>query len=224
MRPRDKTQTPRLVFTFGWPNRMSAILLALLLVAVPVQAQSTAPNKIIESSGIPPIPSSIVGEVRPYSGVYGLPNTRAGRAPNTLGCSLIRIARYPRVAIVESGARSAMQKRILRVRDIEIEVATQQARHCYRLASIGFDMFCGRGFRTARGCFLQIQQAYDLRLALRGGCGQQLEFGGVLVNEVPTFRTDQMPYGGVKDSGNTKEGPHYSVRELTEERLVTFQG
>jgi acyl-CoA reductase-like NAD-dependent aldehyde dehydrogenase len=47
-----------------------------------------------------------------------------------------------------------------------------------------------------------------------------LEFGGVLVNEAPTFRADQMPYGGVKASGNTKEGPHYSVREMTEERLV----
>ena len=50
--------------------------------------------------------------------------------------------------------------------------------------------------------------------------GSALEFGGVLVNEAPTFRADQMPYGGVKASGNTKEGPHYSVREMTEERLV----
>jgi acyl-CoA reductase-like NAD-dependent aldehyde dehydrogenase len=49
---------------------------------------------------------------------------------------------------------------------------------------------------------------------------QELEFGGVTVNEVPTFRSDQMPYGGVKDSGNTREGPHYAVREMTEERLV----
>ncbi|HXV34456.1 MAG TPA: aldehyde dehydrogenase family protein [Gaiellaceae bacterium] len=47
-----------------------------------------------------------------------------------------------------------------------------------------------------------------------------LEFGAVLVNEAPTFRADQMPYGGVKASGNTKEGPRYSVREMTEERLV----
>lgn len=51
-----------------------------------------------------------------------------------------------------------------------------------------------------------------------------LEFGGVLINEVPTFRADQQPYGGVKDSGNTREGPAYSVLELTEERFVTFQG
>ncbi len=51
---------------------------------------------------------------------------------------------------------------------------------------------------------------------------QELEFGGVIVNEAPTFRTDQMPYGGVKDSGNTREGPAYAVRELTEERLVVI--
>jgi acyl-CoA reductase-like NAD-dependent aldehyde dehydrogenase len=51
-----------------------------------------------------------------------------------------------------------------------------------------------------------------------------LEFGGVLINEVPTFRADQMPYGGVKDSGNTREGPSFAVMELTEERFVTLQG
>jgi len=50
-----------------------------------------------------------------------------------------------------------------------------------------------------------------------------LEFGGVIVNEVPSYRTDQMPYGGVKASGNTKEGPAYAVREMTEERLVVIQ-
>jgi len=54
--------------------------------------------------------------------------------------------------------------------------------------------------------------------------GKTLEFGGVLINEVPTFRTDQQPYGGVKDSGNTREGPAYAVYELTEERFVTLQG
>jgi acyl-CoA reductase-like NAD-dependent aldehyde dehydrogenase len=52
---------------------------------------------------------------------------------------------------------------------------------------------------------------------------QGLEFGGVTVNEAPTFRSDQMPYGGVKDSGNTREGPLYAVREMTEERLVVLE-
>jgi len=61
----------------------------------------------------------------------------------------------------------------------------------------------------------------DIRVALRAAQG--LEFGGVTVNEAPTFRADQMPYGGVKDSGNTREGPAYAVRELTEERVVVMQ-
>jgi acyl-CoA reductase-like NAD-dependent aldehyde dehydrogenase len=80
-----------------------------------------------------------------------------------------------------------------------------------------------------------MEMANDSRYGLQAGvftrdvgnakkAGETLEFGGVLINEVPTFRTDQMPYGGVKDSGNTREGPDYAVRELTEERLVTFQG
>jgi acyl-CoA reductase-like NAD-dependent aldehyde dehydrogenase len=52
---------------------------------------------------------------------------------------------------------------------------------------------------------------------------ERLEFGGVVVNEAPTFRADQMPYGGVKASGNTKEGPAWAVREMTDERLVVLQ-
>ncbi len=51
---------------------------------------------------------------------------------------------------------------------------------------------------------------------------RRLEFGGVLINEVPTWRADPMPYGGVRSSGNTREGPAYAVREMTEERLVVF--
>jgi acyl-CoA reductase-like NAD-dependent aldehyde dehydrogenase len=80
-----------------------------------------------------------------------------------------------------------------------------------------------------------LEMANDAKYGLQAGvftrdvgraleAGNRLEFGGVLINEVPTFRTDQMPYGGVKDSGNTREGPAYAVRELTEERLVTLQG
>jgi acyl-CoA reductase-like NAD-dependent aldehyde dehydrogenase len=60
----------------------------------------------------------------------------------------------------------------------------------------------------------------DIRAALQAA--QSLEFGGVTVNEAPTFRADQMPYGGVKDSGNTREGPAYAVRELTEQRIVVI--
>jgi acyl-CoA reductase-like NAD-dependent aldehyde dehydrogenase len=60
----------------------------------------------------------------------------------------------------------------------------------------------------------------SLETALRAA--RELDFGGITVNEAPTFRADQMPYGGVKESGNTREGPAYAVRELTEEHLVVI--
>ena len=61
----------------------------------------------------------------------------------------------------------------------------------------------------------------ELTTALDGA--RRLDFGGVLVNEVPTWRADQMPYGGLRDSGNTREGPAYAVHEMTESRLVILQ-
>ncbi len=51
----------------------------------------------------------------------------------------------------------------------------------------------------------------------------QLDFGGVLINETPTFRADQMPYGGVKESGNTREGPRSAVRSMTVEKLIVMR-
>jgi acyl-CoA reductase-like NAD-dependent aldehyde dehydrogenase len=51
---------------------------------------------------------------------------------------------------------------------------------------------------------------------------RRLRFGGVLINETPTFRADQMPYGGVKDSGNTREGPRFAVRSMSEPKLVVL--
>jgi acyl-CoA reductase-like NAD-dependent aldehyde dehydrogenase len=53
---------------------------------------------------------------------------------------------------------------------------------------------------------------------------RSLDFGGVLVNEVPTWRADQQPYGGLRDSGNTREGPAFTVKEMTEIRMVVIHG
>ena len=50
----------------------------------------------------------------------------------------------------------------------------------------------------------------------------QLEVGGVIVNDVPTWRIDHMPYGGVKDSGLGREGPRYTIEEMTELRLMVI--
>lgn len=48
----------------------------------------------------------------------------------------------------------------------------------------------------------------------------QLEVGGVIINDVPTFRTDHMPYGGVKDSGLGREGVRYAIYDMLEPRLL----
>jgi acyl-CoA reductase-like NAD-dependent aldehyde dehydrogenase len=83
----------------------------------------------------------------------------------------------------------------------------------------------GEALRMANDSKFGLQAGVFTRDVGRGlEAAETLEFGGVLINEVPTFRADQMPYGGVKDSGNTREGPAYAVLELTEERLVTMQG
>jgi aldehyde dehydrogenase (NAD+) len=50
----------------------------------------------------------------------------------------------------------------------------------------------------------------------------ELEVGGVIIGDVPTFRSDQMPYGGVKASGVGKEGLLHAMRDLTHERILVL--
>ena len=85
----------------------------------------------------------------------------------------------------------------------------------YATLDEALDLANGTEFGLQAGIFTT-----NIQTAL--AAGRALEFGGVMVNEAPTFRADQMPYGGVKASGNTREGPPYSVREMTEERLVVL--
>ena len=46
--------------------------------------------------------------------------------------------------------------------------------------------------------------------------------GTVLANEIPTFRADHMPYGGMKDSGLGREGVKYAVQELSDQKLLVL--
>jgi acyl-CoA reductase-like NAD-dependent aldehyde dehydrogenase len=68
-------------------------------------------------------------------------------------------------------------------------------------------------FGLQAGIFTQdinhIQAAFD-----------QLDMGGIIVNDIPTFRTEHMPYGGVKGSGRGREGPRYAIEEMTEMKLM----
>lgn len=51
---------------------------------------------------------------------------------------------------------------------------------------------------------------------------ERLQVGGVMINDIPTFRVDHMPYGGVKQSGSGREGVKYAIEEMTELKLVVF--
>jgi acyl-CoA reductase-like NAD-dependent aldehyde dehydrogenase len=51
---------------------------------------------------------------------------------------------------------------------------------------------------------------------------EELEVGGLLAGDVPTFRIDHMPYGGVKDSGIGREGLRYAIEEMTEPKLMVM--
>jgi len=62
----------------------------------------------------------------------------------------------------------------------------------------------------------------DLGRALQAH--RELEYGGVIVNDVPTFRVDNFPYGGAKDSGFGREGVHFAAMEMTEPKTLVLRG
>jgi acyl-CoA reductase-like NAD-dependent aldehyde dehydrogenase len=60
----------------------------------------------------------------------------------------------------------------------------------------------------------------DIEKAFRAA--REVHVGGFHINEIPAFRVDQMPYGGVKLSGSGREGPRYAIEEMTELKLITW--
>jgi len=79
-----------------------------------------------------------------------------------------------------------------------------------------------------------IAKVNDSKLGLQAGiftndinralyAAQRIEAGGVIINDVPTFRVDQMPYGGMKDSGIGKEGPKYACEEMTVMKMIVIK-
>ncbi len=76
------------------------------------------------------------------------------------------------------------------------------------------------------------RERYSLRTAGRhlharsSACvlaAKKLHFGGVMINDIPTFRMDHMPYGGMKQSGLGREGPRYAIEEMTELKLICWK-
>jgi acyl-CoA reductase-like NAD-dependent aldehyde dehydrogenase len=79
-----------------------------------------------------------------------------------------------------------------------------------------------------------IAQVNDSKYGLQAGiytpnigtalaAAEALEVGGVMINDIPTFRVDHMPYGGVKESGSGREGVKYAIHELTEMKLICIK-
>jgi aldehyde dehydrogenase (NAD+) len=53
---------------------------------------------------------------------------------------------------------------------------------------------------------------------------RELDYGGVLINDIPTFRVDSFPYGGTKDSGFGREGVRFAMEEMTEPKVLVMRG
>ncbi len=64
---------------------------------------------------------------------------------------------------------------------------------------------------------------FTARLAHAMRAWDRLEVGGVVIGDVPSFRVDNMPYGGVKDSGLGREGLRYAIEDMTELRLLVIR-
>jgi len=86
-----------------------------------------------------------------------------------------------------------------------------------RVASIeeGIDAINDSNYGLQAGIFTN-----DIQTAFKAS--KKLEVGGVIINDIPTYRVDQMPYGGVKESGTGKEGLKYAIHEMTETKLVVW--
>ncbi|MFG3715474.1 aldehyde dehydrogenase family protein [Micromonospora sp. NPDC047730] len=80
-----------------------------------------------------------------------------------------------------------------------------------------FDRINDSRFGLQAGVF-----THDIQLAFRAY--RELEVGGVIIGDVPSYRADQMPYGGVKDSGFGREGVRYAMVDYTYERVMVLTG
>jgi acyl-CoA reductase-like NAD-dependent aldehyde dehydrogenase len=81
------------------------------------------------------------------------------------------------------------------------------------------------GLRTVNDSRFGLQAGvftHDVQVAFRAH--RELEVGGVMIGDVPSYRADQMPYGGAKESGVGREGVRYAMEDFTYERVMVFTG
>ncbi len=90
------------------------------------------------------------------------------------------------------------------------------ALHRYRNLANAIEQVNSSGYGLQVGVCTQ-----DIRRAF--GAARALRFGGVILNDVPAYRVDHMPYGGMKKSGMGREGPRYALEEMTELKLICWR-
>lgn len=132
---------------------------------------------------------------------------RAGGARIVVGGGHADGAVYPPTIL--TGTRPAMR---VNCEEIFGPVVTVEA---YDHFAAALEMLNASRFGLQAGVFTR-----DLGRAFRAF--EELEVGGVVINDVPTFRADHMPYGGVKDSGTGREGVRYAIEEMTERRVMVL--
>jgi acyl-CoA reductase-like NAD-dependent aldehyde dehydrogenase len=86
----------------------------------------------------------------------------------------------------------------------------------YKTLDQAISMVNNSPFGLQSGIFMR-----DLEKAFR--TARQLQVGGVIINDIPTFRADPMPYGGVKESGLGREGPRYAMEEMTDPKIIVWR-
>ena len=127
--------------------------------------------------------------------------------------------------VLSGGKRSGatMEPTILTKAAPDLEVCCREVfgpvvvLHPYRELSNAIDAVNAGEYGLQAGiCTRDLGRAFE--------AAKKLRVGGVIVNDVPTFRADHMPYGGVKNSGIGREGPHFVVEEMTELKLICWRG
>lgn len=86
----------------------------------------------------------------------------------------------------------------------------------YSALEEAIELVNGTSYGLQAGIYTQhLQRAFQAARKLRAG--------GILINDVPTFRVDHMPYGGIKNSGLGREGPRYAAEEMSEPKLICWR-
>jgi acyl-CoA reductase-like NAD-dependent aldehyde dehydrogenase len=211
-----------------WPVDDAAERVARGAFAQAGQSCISVQRVLVDRRSAPAFTERLLAEARRY--VHGDPNdpeTRLG--PMITRAEAERLELWVHAA-VERGARLLLHGERQGARFPAL-VLTDVPRDCrlYQGEAFGPVLI----LETFEDLGQAIEAVNDSRYGLQAGlftdsqaaieqCWSELEVGGLIVGDVPTWRSDAMPYGGVKASGQGREGPRFAIEDLTEPRLLVL--